>query len=49
MPYLKLEAYNSKATRDVNQSVTEVEITIQFSVPKINLYRGLIKAIVYVS
>ena len=49
MPYINLEGYNSKATRAVNQSVTQVEIIIQFSVPKINLYNGVIKAIIYVS
>ncbi len=49
MPYIKLEGYNSKATRAVNQSVTQVEVLIQFSVTKINLYNGVIKAIIYVS
>jgi len=49
MPYINLEGYNSKATRAVNQSVTQVEVIIQFSVPKINLYNGVIKAIIYVS
>jgi phage baseplate assembly protein W len=49
MPYINLEGYNSKATRVVNQSVTQVEVIIQFSVPKINLYNGVIKAIIYVS
>lgn len=49
MPYITLEGYRSKATRAVNQSVTHVEITIQFSLPKINLNNGVIKAIIYVS
>jgi phage baseplate assembly protein W len=49
MPYINLEGYNSKATRAVNQSVAQVEVIIQFSVPKINLYNGVIKAIIYVS
>jgi phage baseplate assembly protein W len=49
MPYINLEGYNSKASRAVDQSVTQVEILIQFSVPKINLYNGVIKAIIYVS
>lgn len=49
MPFINLEGYSSKASRAVNQSVTQVEILLQFSVPKINLYNGLIKAIVYVS
>jgi phage baseplate assembly protein W len=49
MPYINLEGYNSKATRAVNQSVTQVEVIIQFSVPKINLFKCSIKAIIYVS
>ncbi|NBP14326.1 hypothetical protein EBU95_07985 [bacterium] len=49
MPYINLEGYNSKATRAVNESVTQVEVIIQFSAPKINLYNGVIKAIIYVS
>jgi len=49
MPYVNLEGYNSKATRAVNQSVTQVEVIIQFSVPKINLFKCFIKAIIYVS
>ena len=42
MPFINLEGYSSKASRAVNQSVTQVEILLQFSVPKINLYNGLI-------
>lgn len=49
MPYINLEGYNSKASRALDQSVTQVEIIIQFSIPKINLYNGVIKAIIYVS
>jgi phage baseplate assembly protein W len=49
MPYISLEGYNSKASRAVNQSVTQVEVLIQFSVTKINLSKCYIKAIIYVS
>jgi phage baseplate assembly protein W len=49
MPYVVLEGYASKVIRYKNDSISQLEVLLQFSVPKINLTKGLIKAIIYVT
>lgn len=43
MPYIELTGYNSKASRNAFDSVTKVEILINFTVPKLEINNAFIK------
>jgi len=43
MPYVDLKGFSSKATRNAYDSVTKVDILINFVVPKLEIYNAFIK------
>jgi phage baseplate assembly protein W len=49
MPYVELKGYSSKASRNAYDSVTKVEILINFTVPKLEINNAFIKIELFVT
>jgi len=49
MPYVELSGYSAKAYRDAYDSVTRVDVLINFSVPKLDINNAFIKIELFVT
>lgn len=49
MPYVNLRNFSHKIVRDLQNTITKVEIAVGFTVPKLNIQEAFIKLSIYVS
>jgi phage baseplate assembly protein W len=49
MPFVQLDGYDSKAIHDNNSYIGKVEVTVEFSIPRVQLFNKRIVLILYVT